>query len=85
MLERMKSLVTSFITIHVITIIMTVVTRKVMLDGVGEEENLVATGGAADHLAVLYKTDDQVMMIVMMMMMMMMMMTMNQMMKGRRK
>ena len=34
--------------------------RKVMLDGVGEEESLVATGGAADHLAVVYNTDDQV-------------------------
>ena len=34
--------------------------RKVMLDGVGEEESLVATGGAADHLAVVYATDDQV-------------------------
>ena len=31
-----------------------------MLDGVGEEESLVATGGAADHLAVVYATDDQV-------------------------
>ena len=31
-----------------------------MLDGVGEEESLVATGGAADHLAVVYNTDDQV-------------------------
>ena len=31
-----------------------------MLDGVGEEESLVATGGAADHLAVVYTTDDQV-------------------------
>ena len=35
-----------------------------MLDGVGEEENLVATGGAADHLAVVYRTDDQVIMMM---------------------
>jgi len=39
--------------------ILTCVARKVMLDGVGEEESLVVTGGAADHLAVVYKTDDQ--------------------------
>lgn len=30
------------------------------MEGVGEEEWLVATGGAADHLAVVYRTDDQV-------------------------
>ena len=42
--------------------------RKVMLDGVGEEESLVVTGGAADHLAVVYKTDDQVMMVMVMVM-----------------
>ena len=39
--------------------------RKVMLDGVGEEESLVATGGAADHLAVVYNTDDQVIFFMM--------------------
>ena len=39
--------------------------RKVMLDGVGEEESLVATGGAADHLAVVYRTDDQVIIMIM--------------------
>ena len=44
--------------------------RKVMLDGVGEEESLVVTGGAADHLAVVYKTDDQVMMVMVMVMVM---------------
>ena len=41
--------------------------RKVMLDGVGEEESLVATGGAADHLAVVYNTDDQVTFFMMIM------------------
>ena len=44
-----------------------------MLDGVGEEESLVITGGAADHLAVVYRTDDQVVMTMMIMMIMMIM------------
>ena len=34
--------------------------RTVTLAGLGEEESLVVTGGAADHLAVVYRTDDQV-------------------------
>ena len=34
--------------------------RKVRIAGLGEEESLVVTGGAADHLAVVYRTDDQV-------------------------
>ena len=34
--------------------------RTVTIAGVGEEESLVVTGGAADHLAVVYRTDDQV-------------------------
>lgn len=33
--------------------------RKVRIAGLGEEESLVVTGGAADHLAVVYRTDDQ--------------------------
>jgi hypothetical protein len=34
--------------------------RQVLVDGLGEEEMLVVTGGAADHLAMVYRTDDQV-------------------------
>lgn len=32
---------------------------RVLVSGLGEELSLVATGGAADHLAVVYRTDDQ--------------------------
>jgi len=39
--------------------IITCLARRVLVEGVGEEEWLVATGGAADHLAVVYRTDDQ--------------------------
>jgi len=35
------------------------VASRVLVSGLGEELSLVATGGAADHLAVVYKTDDQ--------------------------
>ena len=56
--------------IWIIFMIIIWIIRKVMLDGVGEEESLVVTGGAADHLAVVYKTDDQVMMVMVMVMVM---------------
>lgn len=39
--------------------ILTCQARQVLVEGLGEEEMLVATGGAADHLAVVYRTDDQ--------------------------
>jgi len=33
--------------------------KEVLISGVGDEESLVVTGGAADHLAVVYRTDQQ--------------------------